>query len=66
VRDGRSWWGVAGTERQMGTGRRKMSEMRAKWGEKETTCVFAIVQKFNFFFFFWADVEDATSARDGC
>jgi hypothetical protein len=40
-----------------------MSEM----GGKETTGVFVVhpeIQIF-FFFFFWGDVEDATSARDG-
>jgi hypothetical protein len=37
-----------------------MSEM----GGKETTRVFSTVQKFKIFFF-GADVEDATSARDG-
>jgi hypothetical protein len=34
-------------------------------GGNETTRVFAVHPEIQFFFFFGADVEDATSTRDG-
>jgi hypothetical protein len=55
-----------GSETRTGAGRRKMSGM-SEMGGKETTGVFVVhpeIQNF-FFFFFWGDVEGATSARDG-
>jgi hypothetical protein len=36
-----------------------------KWGEMKPRVFLPSIQKFKFFFFFGADVEDATSTRDG-
>jgi hypothetical protein len=63
-------------ERETERDRRGMDDgspgLREKWeregengGKMKPRVFLSSIQKFKIFFFFWADVEDATSARDG-
>jgi hypothetical protein len=57
--------GSLGLRDKRESGKEKNERDKRNGGEKKPR-VYLLSSRNSKFFFFWADVEDATSARDGC
>jgi hypothetical protein len=59
--------GSPGLRDKRESGKEKNERDERNGGKKKPGCFLSSIQKFKifFFFFFWGDVEGATSARDG-